>query len=66
VRHDIQGVVLDWDVCGTGDSLAAALRAYAADCRKDASAQQTLVEALLDEAHRAEKAASAIEEIETT
>lgn len=65
MSHSIQGAILHWDLNGEGDSLAAALRAYAADCRKDASAQQALVEALLDEAHRAEKAASAIEEIES-
>jgi hypothetical protein len=64
VSRSIEGTILNWDVGGEGDSLAAALRAYAADCRKDASAQQSLVEALLDEAHRAEKAASVIEEIE--
>ena len=46
-----------WDVEGAGATMPEALRALAADCRRSAAAQQRLVDLLLEEAQRAERAA---------
>lgn len=47
----------DWDVEGSGATMPDALRALAADCRRSAAQQQRLVDLLLEEAQRAERAA---------
>lgn len=59
----IQGRIHDYDTDGKGETWDDALTAYAADCRRAASNYQQLVEALLDEAHRADKMRAAISEL---
>lgn len=61
MTHRIDGQVDDYDLDGKGDTLASALDAYAADCRRAALSHQKRAELMLAEAERAERAAVAAE-----
>lgn len=59
-RYEVAGHFGGWDIHAEGETLKKALLAYAAECRRDASAQQSLVERILDDAVHAEMMAAAI------
>lgn len=64
-RYTVEGHFDGWDIFGEGETMQAALLAYAAECRRDVASQERLIERVLDDAHRAEKAAAVLAEIES-
>jgi hypothetical protein len=61
MTHHVNGTIEDYDVEGEGTCLTTSLVAYAEDCRRAAALYAKRAEALLAEAGRAERAATAAE-----
>jgi hypothetical protein len=61
MAHHVSGTIEDYDVAGEGTCLTTSLIAYAEDCRRAAARHTQCAEALMAEALRAERAATAVE-----
>lgn len=56
-KYRLAACIEDYDVEGVGETWEEMLTVYAADCRQSAASYQTVVDALLKEAERAERLA---------